>query len=315
MWKIVLLFILLTPGILFTVPSFAKMRIGKMNLSSVCVHALIFVLALRWLGLGEGFQSPPMSSKMIEMNLTKLNSQLTQAIKKEQSDKSAIVGANRTLETAKLNVNKASEVVNRLNTSINQSSETINNIKANIATMNLELQNARAREAEAAAATAMKAKPTPVAKAGAAPATAPVPKSVPKPVVEMGEVSDPDNLKPVGPPPPWQALVKPSSAEVSTGGSGSIISNILSAVGIAVPGSSCPPGHSMNNGNCIKCPVGQVSPGGPGCKPCGPGSVPFNGACVRCPPGQGAFPGASSCSPCPGGGKYGGGAMGQEMGC
>ena len=52
MWKLILLFVVLTPGILFTVP-----RIGKTKLLAVCVHALIFVVLSQWLQISEGFSS------------------------------------------------------------------------------------------------------------------------------------------------------------------------------------------------------------------------------------------------------------------
>ena len=52
MWKLILLFVVLTPGILFTVP-----RIGKTKLLAICVHALIFVVLSQWLQISEGFSS------------------------------------------------------------------------------------------------------------------------------------------------------------------------------------------------------------------------------------------------------------------
>jgi hypothetical protein len=51
MWGLIILFVLVTPGILFTVP-----RIGKTKLLAVCVHALIFVVLARWLRVTEGFK-------------------------------------------------------------------------------------------------------------------------------------------------------------------------------------------------------------------------------------------------------------------
>ena len=58
MWKVILLFVLLSPGVLFTLPPVGKKiwMSGKMSVLSVCVHALLFVLAMRFLKLSEGFQ-------------------------------------------------------------------------------------------------------------------------------------------------------------------------------------------------------------------------------------------------------------------
>jgi hypothetical protein len=50
MWGLILLFVLVTPGILFTVP-----RIGKTKLLAICVHALIFVVLAQLLRMTEGF--------------------------------------------------------------------------------------------------------------------------------------------------------------------------------------------------------------------------------------------------------------------
>jgi len=59
MWKTILLFVLLSPGVLLTIPPVGKKiwMSGKMSLLSVCVHALIFVLVMRLLNVREGFQN------------------------------------------------------------------------------------------------------------------------------------------------------------------------------------------------------------------------------------------------------------------
>ena len=58
MWKVILLFVLLSPGVLFTLPPVGKKiwMSGKMSVLSVFVHALLFVLAMRFLKVSEGFQ-------------------------------------------------------------------------------------------------------------------------------------------------------------------------------------------------------------------------------------------------------------------
>lgn len=58
MWKVILLFVLLSPGVLFTLPPVGKKiwMSGKMSVLSVCVHAILFVLAMRFLKVSEGFQ-------------------------------------------------------------------------------------------------------------------------------------------------------------------------------------------------------------------------------------------------------------------
>ena len=61
MWEVILLFVLLSPGVLLTLPPVGNKvwMSGKMSVLSVCVHAVIFVLAMRFLNVNEGFQRRP----------------------------------------------------------------------------------------------------------------------------------------------------------------------------------------------------------------------------------------------------------------
>ena len=67
MWKTILLFVLLSPGVLLTIPPVGKKiwMSGKTSLLSVCVHALIFVLVMRLLNVRERFQSGGASTSFI----------------------------------------------------------------------------------------------------------------------------------------------------------------------------------------------------------------------------------------------------------
>lgn len=60
MWKLLLLFILLSPGVLITLPPIGNkiFRSEKTNLLAVCVHAVLFVIAARFLRIYEGFAAP-----------------------------------------------------------------------------------------------------------------------------------------------------------------------------------------------------------------------------------------------------------------
>jgi len=73
MWKLILLFIVLSPGVLFTLPSKGK------KLVIACVHAAIFVLIARWLGVSEGFQSISGSSNTanLQAKIALLKNQIT----------------------------------------------------------------------------------------------------------------------------------------------------------------------------------------------------------------------------------------------
>jgi hypothetical protein len=57
LWKIVLLFVVLTPGVLLTIPPVGKKIFGsgKSSLTAACVHAVIFVVLLNLFNI-EGFQ-------------------------------------------------------------------------------------------------------------------------------------------------------------------------------------------------------------------------------------------------------------------
>ena len=57
LWKLVLLFVVLTPGILLTIPPVGKKIFGsgKSSLVAACVHAVIFVVLMNWFRV-EGFQ-------------------------------------------------------------------------------------------------------------------------------------------------------------------------------------------------------------------------------------------------------------------
>ena len=59
MWKTVLLFVLLSPGILLTIPPVGNkvLMSGKTCFAAVVVHAILFAVILRWLNVSEGFQS------------------------------------------------------------------------------------------------------------------------------------------------------------------------------------------------------------------------------------------------------------------
>ena len=52
MLRLILLFIILTPGVLLTIPK------GKNKILTACVHAALFVFLMRWLQI-EGFQDAP----------------------------------------------------------------------------------------------------------------------------------------------------------------------------------------------------------------------------------------------------------------
>jgi hypothetical protein len=58
MWKTVLLFVLLSPGILLTIPPVGNkvLMSGKTCFAAVVVHAILFAVILRWLNVTEGFQ-------------------------------------------------------------------------------------------------------------------------------------------------------------------------------------------------------------------------------------------------------------------
>ena len=58
MWKTILLFILLSPGVLLTIPSVGKKfwMNGKTSLTAAIVHGILFAILLRWLDVDEGFQ-------------------------------------------------------------------------------------------------------------------------------------------------------------------------------------------------------------------------------------------------------------------
>jgi len=64
LWKIVLLFVVLTPGILLTIPPVGKKIFGsgKSNFTAACVHAVIFVVLLNLFNV-EGFQDVPSMPK------------------------------------------------------------------------------------------------------------------------------------------------------------------------------------------------------------------------------------------------------------
>ena len=58
MWKTILLFIALSPGMLLTLPPVGNkiVRSGKTCLAAAIVHGIIFALLLRWLKIREAFQ-------------------------------------------------------------------------------------------------------------------------------------------------------------------------------------------------------------------------------------------------------------------
>ena len=60
MWKTILLFIALSPGMLLTLPPVGNkiVRSGKTCLAAAIVHGIIFALLLRWLKIREAFQGP-----------------------------------------------------------------------------------------------------------------------------------------------------------------------------------------------------------------------------------------------------------------
>ena len=57
MWKWVLLFVLLTPGILFTIPPFGKKFVGGGKIATALLHSVLFAVLARFFMLcTEGFQ-------------------------------------------------------------------------------------------------------------------------------------------------------------------------------------------------------------------------------------------------------------------
>lgn len=61
MWKLILLFVVLTPGIAFTAPIKKGFRGVSPTLLVAAIHALIFVVILNFFRVSEGYQDTPMS--------------------------------------------------------------------------------------------------------------------------------------------------------------------------------------------------------------------------------------------------------------
>lgn len=77
MWKTILLFVLLSPGVLITLPPVGKniWMSGKTSLLSVCVHALIFVVVMHLLNVREGFTAAFVNSSPSNVNAENNNAE------------------------------------------------------------------------------------------------------------------------------------------------------------------------------------------------------------------------------------------------
>jgi hypothetical protein len=146
LWKIVLLFVVLTPGILLTIPPIGKKIFGsgKSNFTAACVHAVIFVVLLNLFNV-EGFQDVPSMPKRSVGASANTNMIYNDVVKARNS----IIKAKAVFEEQQNSTTKYSEDANMARIRAHEKSEEIRvvTIEAEEAKISYEEANKRFEEA------------------------------------------------------------------------------------------------------------------------------------------------------------------------